>query len=98
MAHFSPQSRGVTLGFVMFYMNCIIIPGVFSCAFLKINKSLFMIGAINIYMFYLWYSYHPLRVILMCFACLMGYGVVLFLLLLSRRKAKGSTRQIQPPT
>ncbi|AXD30171.1 hypothetical protein CHD54_17970 [Salmonella enterica] len=45
MNYFSPRSRGVTLGFVIFYMEYVIIPVVFS-AFMKVKYSLLFIGVV----------------------------------------------------
>lgn len=73
MGHFKPRSRGVTLGFVMFYMNFIVIPAVFLSPFLKARFSLTIIALIFVVMFVTWYGTNPLRVILMFLSGLLGY-------------------------
>ncbi|CNI22155.1 Uncharacterised protein [Yersinia enterocolitica] len=73
MGHFKPRSRGVTLGFVMFYMNLIVIPTVFVSPFLKARFSLTIIAFIFVVMFVTWYGTNPLRVILMFLSGLLGY-------------------------
>ncbi|MCB5309796.1 hypothetical protein [Yersinia massiliensis] len=77
MSHFKPQSRGVTLGFVMFYMNFIVIPTVFISAFLKVRFSLIMMVLVFVIMFITWYGTNPLRVILMFLSGFMGYFFVM---------------------
>lgn len=77
MSHFSPRSRGGTLGFVMFYMRYVVTPVVFLSAFIRIKYSLLAIGMVIIYMIYTWYSTNPLRVILMFCSCSIGYIVVI---------------------
>lgn len=73
MGHFNPRSRGVTLGFVMFYMNFIVIPTVFISPFLKEKFSLIMMVFVFVVMFVTWYGTNPLRVILMFLSGLLGY-------------------------
>ncbi|CNL04363.1 Uncharacterised protein [Yersinia mollaretii] len=73
MGYFKPRSRGVTLGFVMFYMNLIVIPTVFISPFLKAKFSLIMMVFVFVVMFVTWYGTNPLRVILMFLSGLLGY-------------------------
>ncbi|CNI31828.1 hypothetical protein [Yersinia vastinensis] len=77
MGNFKPQSRGVTLGFVMFYMIFVVIPAVFFSAFLKVKSSLIMIALVFVFMFVTWYGTNPLRVILMFLSGCMGYFFVM---------------------
>jgi hypothetical protein len=77
MGHFRPRSHGVTLGFVMFYMNFIIMPCIFISPFLRVRFSLFLMLAVFLWMFYIWYGSNPLRVLLMFLSGLAGYGFIL---------------------
>lgn len=85
MDNFIPRSRGVSLGFVAFYMRCIIIPLVFSSAFIKIRLSIVMIILVIIYMITSWYNTNPMRVILMLLSCLSGYLFVIIALILRKK-------------
>lgn len=80
MGHFKPRSRGVTLGFVMFYMNFIVMPAVFVSPFMKAKFSLIMIAFVFVVMFVTWYGTNPLRVILMFLSGFMGYLSVMLIL------------------
>ncbi len=77
MGHFRPRSHGVTLGFVMFYMNFIIMPCIIISPFLRVRFSLFLMLAVFLWMFYMWYGTNPLRVLLMLLSGLAGYGFIL---------------------
>jgi hypothetical protein len=79
MTYFTPRSRGVGLGFVMFYMRYIIIPITFLSAFIKPKHSSVIFGLVIIFMLYSWYETNPLRVILMLISCLAGYVLVILL-------------------
>lgn len=86
MNHFTPSSRGISLGFVVFYMRCVIVPSVFVSAFIKAKYSLVIGLLINIYMFFLWYETNPLRVILMLISYLVGYILVVLIKLIRINK------------
>lgn len=77
MSYFTPRSRGVSLGFVMLYMRCIIIPVVFISSFIKIKHSLIITSVAIIYMIYSWCETNPLRVALMFFSYSAGYVAVI---------------------
>jgi len=77
MSHYSPRSRGVSLGFVMLYMRYIIIPIVFLSTFIKLKYSLLMVSVVILYMFNSWYGTNPLRVLLMFSSCSIGYSTVI---------------------
>lgn len=98
MGHFKPQSRGVTLGFVMFYMNFIVMPAVFISPFLKARFSLVMIVSVFVIMFTTWYSTNPLRVTLMFLSGFMGYlFVILGLTIVNKiHDKKKIVRNIEP--
>lgn len=96
MSDFHPQSRGASLGFVMFYMRYIIIPTVFLSAFLRAKYSLLMISAVNMYMFYSWYSTNPLRVLLMFLSGITGFAIVFMLIALKNKYVKGLWEKENP--
>lgn len=73
----NPRAGGGTLGFVMFYMNFIVMPAVFISPFLKARFSLVMIVSVFVIMFTTWYSTNPLRVTLMFLSGFMGYLFVI---------------------
>lgn len=77
MGHFRPRSHGVTLGFVMFYMNFIVMPCIFISPFLRVRFSFLIIIPVFLWMFYTWYETNPLRVLLMFLSGLAGYGFIL---------------------
>lgn len=83
--NFTPRSRGVSLGFVAFYMRYIIIPSVFLSAFIKLRLSIVMIITVIIYMVASWYSTNPMRVILMLASYLSGYLFIIIVLTLRRK-------------
>lgn len=98
MNYFSPRSRGVTLGFVIFYMEYVIIPVVFFSAFMKVKYSLLFIvycllfiGVVIFYMFYEWYGTNPLRVVLMFFSCSVGYVMVIICSVIMKYLGKNNT-------
>ena len=72
-------SRGVRLGFVMFYMRYVIIPITFLSAFIKLKHSSVIFGLVAVFMLYSWYETNPLRVILMLISCSAGYVLVILL-------------------
>ena len=76
--NFTPRSRGVSLGFVMFYMKYIVLPAIFLSVFIKMKYSLMIVVLISVYMFISWYNTNPLRVMLMFTSFLLGYAVVIF--------------------
>ncbi|CAD6175601.1 Uncharacterised protein [Escherichia coli] len=78
MDHFTPRSRGVGLGFVMFYMRYIIIPIIFLSAFIKLKHSAPILSVAFVFMFYTWYGTNPLRVMLMFGSSLSGYAIIIF--------------------
>lgn len=88
MAHFIPQSRGVDLGFVTFYMRCVIIPFVFLSAFIKPKHSLLTFCFVIIFMLYTWYGSNPLRVILMLISCSAGYVLAISLRRIKRKNSE----------
>lgn len=67
----------MTLGFVMFYMNFIVMPAVFISPFLKARFSLVMIVSVFVIMFTTWYGTNPLRVTLMFLSGFIGYLFVI---------------------
>ncbi len=91
MNYFSPRSRGVTLGFVIFYMEYVVIPVVFFSAFMKVKYSLLFIGVVIFYMFYEWYGTNPLRVVLMFFSCSVGYVMVIVCSVIMKYLGKNNT-------
>ena len=86
MEHYRPRSRGVTLGFVKFYMQYIVMPFIFISSFLKIKFSLAVMAFIFILMFYAWYETNPLRILLMFISGLAGYGFILLGVLFEKKK------------
>lgn len=88
MTHFIPRSREVGLGFVMFYVRCVIIPVVFLSAFIKPKYSLLIFGLVIIFMLYSWYGSNPLRVLLMLLSCSVGYMLVIFLRSMRRKDSE----------
>lgn len=82
IGHFRPRSHGVTLGFVMFYMNFIAIPCIFISPFLRVRFSLFIMLPVFLWMFYTWCETNPLRVLLMFLSGLAGYGFIVLGLLI----------------
>lgn len=79
MTYFTPMSRGVGLGFVVFYMRYIIIPITLLAAFIKPKRSSVIFGLVIIFMIYSWYETNPLRVILMLISFSTGYALVISL-------------------
>ena len=86
MEHYRPRSRGVTLGFVKFYMQYAVMPFIFFSSFLKVTFSLAVMAFIFILMFYAWYETNPLRVLLMFISGLAGYCFILLCLLFEKKK------------
>ena len=86
MEHYRPRSRGVTLGFVKFYMQYAVMPFIFVSSFLKVTFSLAVMTFIFILMFYAWYETNPLRVLLMFISGLAGYGFILLCVLFEKKK------------
>lgn len=70
----------MTLGFVRFYMQFIVIPAVFISPFLRVKFSLVIIALVFVIMFTTWYETHPLRVTLMFLSGFMGYLSVMLCL------------------
>jgi hypothetical protein len=79
ITYFTPSSRGVGLGFVIFYMRYIIIPITFLATFIKPKHSSVIFGLVIIFMLYSWYETNPLRVILMIISFSAGYVLVISL-------------------
>lgn len=79
MTYFTPSSRGVGLGFVMFYMRYVIIPITFLSTFIKPKHSSIIFGLVILFMLYSWYETNPLRVILMIISYLTGYVLIISL-------------------
>ncbi len=77
--YFTPRSRGVGLGFVMFYMRYVIIPTTFLSVFIKPKHSSVIFGLVAVFMLYLWHEINPLRIILMLISCSAGYVLVILL-------------------
>jgi D-alanyl-lipoteichoic acid acyltransferase DltB (MBOAT superfamily) len=79
MTYFTLRSRGVGLGFVVFYMRYIVIPITLLAAFIKPKNSSVIFGLVIIFMLYSWYEINPLRVILMLVSFSMGYILLISL-------------------
>lgn len=77
MNHFTPRSRGGSLGFAMLYIRYAIIPMIFISAFIKLKYSISILGMAFIFIFYSWYGTNPLRVILMFASLLSGYATII---------------------
>lgn len=86
MEHYRPLSRGVTLGFVKFYMQYVVMPFICISSFLKVPFSLAVMAVIFILMFYAWYETNPLRVVLMFISALAGYCFVMLCVLFEKKK------------
>lgn len=86
MDHFQPHSRGVTLGFVMFYMQFIVNPGIFVSSFLRIRYSLAIMILVFLLMFCTWYETNPLRVLLMFLSGVAGYSFIILCVIFKNKK------------
>lgn len=86
MEHYQPLSRGVTLGFVKFYMLYVVMPFIFISSFLNVKFSLAVMAVIFILMFYAWYETNPLRVLLMFISALTGYCFIMLCILFEKKK------------
>lgn len=71
-----PKSHGVTLGFIPFYMYFFICPVIFFSGFVNRKLSFFVLMLVLFFMLYIWFSTHPLRVILMSISASAGYFFV----------------------
>ena len=65
MENFIPQSHGITLGFVRFYILYIMLPSLFIMVFTSNKIFIFTYFIIMFAMFSLWFSSHPLRIYLL---------------------------------
>lgn len=76
--YFTPRSRGVGLGFVIFCMRYIIIPITFLTTFIKPKHSSVIFGLVIIFMLYSWYGTNPLRVMLIFCSSLPACLIIIF--------------------